>query len=81
MGLFSSILQLAYGAIQSNTKYTFNIGNLQVAFLTALSIINLTLYDLTPSGIRIDDGSKIIFLIILCYAIFAIYYNFNKRNY
>ena len=52
-------------------KKSLIIGNLQVAFLTALSIINLALYDLIPAGIRVDDGSKIIFLIILFYAVFA----------
>tara|TARA_B100001758_G_scaffold247574_1_gene265985 strand:+ start:10360 stop:11322 length:963 start_codon:yes stop_codon:yes gene_type:complete len=52
-------------------KTTFLIGNLQVSFLTALSIINLALYDLVPLGIRVNDGSKIILLIILFYALFA----------
>ncbi len=53
-------------------KTSFFIGNLQVAFLTALSIINLVLYDLIPVGmIRIDDGSKIILFIILFYSGFS----------
>ncbi|MAW21763.1 MAG: prenyltransferase [Flavobacteriales bacterium] len=52
-------------------KTSFLIGNLQVSFLTSLSIINLALYDLVPLGIRISDGSKIILLIILFYALFS----------
>ena len=52
-------------------KKSLIIGNLQVAFLITLSIVNLALYDLIPAGIRADDGSKIIFLIILFYAVFA----------
>ena len=52
-------------------KTSFIIGNLQVAFLTALSIINLALYDLIPVGITIGNEPKIIFYIILFYAGFA----------
>jgi len=52
-------------------KKSLIIGNLQVAFLITLSIVNLALYDLIPAGIRADDGSKIIFLIILFYTVFA----------
>ena len=54
-----------------NYKTSFLIGNLQVAFLTALSIINIILFDLIPIGITNQDGSKIICLIILFYAGFS----------
>ena len=52
-------------------KASFLIGNLQVAFLAALSIITLSLFDLIPVGIKNEDGSKIIFYIILFYAGFS----------
>tara|TARA_B110000196_G_scaffold273402_1_gene249809 strand:+ start:224 stop:1042 length:819 start_codon:yes stop_codon:yes gene_type:complete len=52
-------------------KASFLIGNLQVAFLTTLSIINIALFDLIPVGIKNKDGSKIIFYIILFYAGFS----------
>ena len=42
-----------------------------MAFLTALSIITLALFDLIPVGKKIEDGSKIIFYIILFYAGFS----------
>ena len=54
-----------------NYKTAFLIGNLQVAFLTALSIITLALFDLITVGKKIEDGSKIIFYIILFYAGFS----------
>ena len=54
-----------------NYKTAFLIGNLQVAFLTALSIITLALFDLIPVGKKIEDESKIIFYIILFYAGFS----------
>ena len=52
-------------------KTSFLIGNLQIAFLTGLSIMNLAFFDLIPLGISDENGSKIIFLIILFYAFFA----------
>jgi len=52
-------------------KASFLIGNLQVAFLTALSIIALALFDLIPIGIKNENGSKIIFYIILFYTGFS----------
>ena len=54
-----------------NYKTAFLIGNLQVAFLTALSIISLALFDLVPIGITNENGSAIIFYIILFYAGFS----------
>ena len=54
-----------------NYKTTFLIGNLQVAFLTALSIILIALFDLIPIGISFEDGSETIFNIILFYAGFS----------
>jgi 4-hydroxybenzoate polyprenyltransferase len=52
-------------------KTSFLIGNLQIAFLTALSIIALALFDLIPVGIKNEDESKTIFYIILFYAGFS----------
>ncbi|MEC9209818.1 MAG: geranylgeranylglycerol-phosphate geranylgeranyltransferase [Bacteroidota bacterium] len=52
-------------------KASFLIGNLQIAFLAALSIIALALFDLIPVGIKNENGSKIIFYIILFYAGFS----------
>ena len=54
-----------------NYKTSFLIGNLQVAFLTALSIITLALFDLIPSGIKKENGAEMIFYIILCYSAFS----------
>ena len=54
-----------------NYKTTFLIGNLQVAFLTALSIITLALFDLVPKSITNENGSKMIFHIIILYAGFS----------
>lgn len=62
-----------------NYKATFLIGNLQVAFLTALSIINLAIFDLVPVGMKIEDGSKIIFYIILCYTGFSFIMTFIRE--
>lgn len=52
-------------------KTKFLTGNLQVAFLTALSIINLALFDLVPLGITHENGSSIILYIIIIYAVFS----------
>ncbi len=54
-----------------NYKTTFLIGNLQVAFLTSLSIFTLALFDLVPKGITNENGSKMIFNIIILYAGFS----------
>jgi len=71
LGIIFVYIAISLWRYSKQHKTTFVIGNLQVAFLTTLSIINLALYDLIPNGIRVDDGSKIIFLIILFYAVFA----------
>lgn len=55
----------------SHYKGSFLTGNIQVAFLTSLSIINLIIFDLTPIGFSTQDGSKIVAYIILAYAVFA----------
>ena len=57
----------------SHYKGSFLTGNIHVAFLTSLSIINLILFDLMPLGIKTQDGSKIISYIILFYAVFAFF--------
>jgi len=71
LGIIFVYFAISLWRYSKQNKTSFLIGNLQVAFLTALSIINLALYDLIPGRIQVDDGSKIIFLIILCYAVFA----------
>jgi len=52
-------------------KTSFVTGNFQVAFLTALSIINLILFDLVPIGINNENGSLMISKIIMFYAGFS----------
>ena len=52
-------------------KTSFATGNFQVAFLTALSIINLILFDLVPIGINNENGSLMISKIIIFYAGFS----------
>ena len=54
-----------------NNKTSFVIGNMQVAFLTALSIICLAIFDLSPMKITNENGSKIILYIIICYSGFS----------
>jgi len=63
----------AYSLYQysKNYKTKFLIGNLQVAFLTALSILILALFDLPSTEITSTNGSSIIFYIILIYAGFS----------
>ena len=62
-----------------NYKTVFLIGNLQVAFLTALSILNLAVFDLIPVGIKIENGSTMIFYIILFYAGFSFITTFIRE--
>jgi 4-hydroxybenzoate polyprenyltransferase len=54
-----------------NNKTSFVIGNMQVAFLTALSIICLAIFDLSHMKITNENGSKIILYIIICYSGFS----------
>ena len=48
------------------------IGNIKVALLTSLPIINIALFDILPNGININSSEITIFKIILIYAAFAI---------
>ena len=52
-------------------KRKFLTGNLQVAFLTALSIINIALFDIVPLVVKNENGSIIILYIIIIYAGFS----------
>ena len=52
-------------------KKSLLIGNMQVAFLTALCILNVALYDIWPNGIVSDNGELITFKIITYYAGFS----------
>ena len=71
LGLIFIYFSISLWQYSKQYKTSFIIGNLQVAFLTALSILNLAIYDLIPIGIQRNDGSGIIFLIIIFYALFS----------
>ena len=60
-------------------KYKFLIGNIQVALLTSLSILNLIIFDLIPVGIIKDNGSLMISKIITIYALFAFITTFIRE--
>jgi len=60
-------------------KYKFLIGNIQVALLTSLSIVNLIIFDLIPVGIIKDNGSLMISKIIIIYALFAFITTFIRE--
>ena len=60
-------------------KTSFLFGNLQVSLLTALSILNVTLFDLIPNGINKNNGEMMIFKIILFYAAFAFIITFIRE--
>ncbi|MDC1024351.1 geranylgeranylglycerol-phosphate geranylgeranyltransferase [Flavobacteriales bacterium] len=59
-------------------KYTFLRGNLVVSCLVALSILNIGLFDIVPV-INNDNSSKIIFLIIIVYSLFAFLMTFSRE--
>jgi len=63
----------AYNLFKYSKEYKtkFAIGNIQIAFLIALSIINLALFDLNLFGINTEDGTLGILYIILIYSAFA----------
>jgi len=60
-------------------KSSFLLGNLQVSFLTALSIFNVALFDMIPNGINKTNGELMIFKIILCYTAFAFITTFIRE--
>jgi len=60
-------------------KSSFLLGNLQVSFLTALSIFNVALFDMIPNGINKTNGELKIFKIILCYTAFAFITTFIRE--
>ena len=60
-------------------KNTFLLGNLQVSFLTALSIFNVALFDIIPNGINKSNGEMMIFKIILFYTAFAFITTFIRE--
>ena len=62
-----------FSLYQYSKKYkkSFAIGNIQVGFLTALSILNIILFDLLPEVITQENGSHMIIRIIITYALFA----------
>jgi len=63
----------AYNLFKYSKKYKtrFLIGNIQIAFLIALSIINLALFDLNFIGVNNEDGTLGILYIILIYSAFS----------
>lgn len=54
-------------------KKSFLIGNLQVAFLVALSIFNLGIFDIISMGSFAENGSEGVVYIIGIYAVFAFF--------
>ena len=60
-------------------KSSFLLGNLQVSFLTALSIFNVALFDMIPNGIKKTNGELMVFKIILCYTVFAFITTFIRE--
>ena len=60
-------------------KISFLLGNLQVSFLTALSIFNVALFDLIPNGINKTNGEMMILKIILFYTAFAFITTFIRE--
>ena len=60
-------------------KRSFLLGNLQVSFLTALSIFNVALFDMIPNGINKANGELMVFKIILCYTVFAFITTFIRE--
>ena len=60
-------------------KSSFLVGNLQVSFLTSLSIFNVALFDIIPNGINKTNGEMMIFRIILLYAVFAFITTFIRE--
>jgi 4-hydroxybenzoate polyprenyltransferase len=54
-----------------NYKSSFILGNLQVAFLTSLSIFTLAIYDIVSKGNLISNGTKMVFIIIIIYCGFS----------
>lgn len=60
-------------------KNSLLIGNIQVAFLTALCILTVALYDIFPNGIVADNGELITFKIITYYAGFSALITFIRE--
>ena len=60
-------------------KSSFLSGNLQVSFLTSLSVFNVALFDIIPNGINKNNGEMMIFKIILLYTIFAFITTFIRE--
>ena len=69
-GLIFIFLAFSLWKYSKDLKTKFLIETFQVAFLTALSIILIALFDILPLGIS-NNGTKIIFKIILIYAGFS----------
>ena len=70
LGLIFLFYTLSLWKYSKIFKTSFIWGNLQVAFLIALSIMNLAFFDLIPVG-NYEAGSTIIFRIILFYTLFS----------
>jgi len=70
---------LSLWTYSKHMKSSFLLGNLQVSFLTALSIFNVALFDIIPNGINKTNGELMIFKIILCYTAFAFITTFIRE--
>ena len=60
-------------------KSSFLSGNLQVSFLTALSVFNVALFDIIPNGINRINGELMILRIILYYTAFSFITTFIRE--
>lgn len=70
-GFIFVFFAISFWRYSKQNKTKLLVGNLQIAFLTALSIINLILFDLLPVSTANKDNSLMIIKIILFYAFFA----------
>ena len=71
----------AYSLFSYSRKFkkSFLVGNIQIALLTALCIVNIPLYDIWSNGVISDDGEVMTFKIILYYAGFSALITFIRE--
>lgn len=71
VGFIFLYLTISLWLYSKKYKTSFLAGNLQVAFLTFLSILNLAIFDIIPIEKQMNNKSEIILLIIISYAFFS----------
>lgn len=71
----------AYSLFSYSRKFkkSFLVGNIQIALLTALCIINIALYDIWSNGIISDNGELMTFKIIIYYSGFSALITFIRE--